>query len=130
LRKFEYRSLNDSVIIGIPAFGVLIPDNQSTESWFASAAYRVTPKLQVGVYHSNVHEDNPNNPLNTASNHIADEVGTARYDVNSHWEVKAEGHVMDGYGDIYAAQGFYSQWNAQGLKPKTNMVVLKATYNF
>ncbi|HUD56713.1 MAG TPA: hypothetical protein VMR02_15900 [Terracidiphilus sp.] len=104
--------------------------NQSTEAWFASAAYRVTPKLQVGVYHSNVHIDNPNNPKNTASNHITDEVGTARYDVNSHWEVKAEGHVMDGYGDIYSAQGFYSQWNPHGLKPKTNMVVLKASFNF
>ena len=37
---------------------------------------------------------------------------------------------MDGYGDIYSAQGFYSQWNPQGLKPKTNMVLLKATFNF
>jgi hypothetical protein len=126
----EYRSLNDSVIVGIPAFGVLVPDNQSTESWFASAAYRVTSKLQVGVYHSNFHVDNPATPLNTASNHIYDEVGTARYDVDSHWDVKAEGHVMDGYGDAYNAQGFYSRWNPQGLKPKTNMLVLKASFNF
>jgi hypothetical protein len=127
----EYRSTEEDLAIGAKLFGPKpYMDNQSTEAWFASAAYRVTPKLQVGVYHSNVHEDHPNNPLNTASNHITDEVGTARYDVNSHWEVKAEGHVMDGYGDIYAAQGFYSQWNPQGLKPKTNMVVLKASFNF
>ncbi len=33
----EYRSLNDSVIVGIPAFGILGSLNQSTESWFASA---------------------------------------------------------------------------------------------
>jgi hypothetical protein len=37
---------------------------------------------------------------------------------------------MDGYGDIYSAQGFYSQWNANGLKPKTNLLVLRASYNF
>ena len=127
----EYRSTLDILQIGSPLFGSKpFPYPQNTEAWFASAAYRVMPKLQVGVYHSHLHIDNPSNPLNTASNHIYDEVGTARYDVNSHWEVKAEGHVMDGYGDIYSAQGFYSQWNPQGLKPKTNMVVLKATFNF
>jgi hypothetical protein len=127
----EYRSTDEKLAIHSPLFG---PSaymlNQNTEAWFASAAYHVTPRLQVGVYHSNVHEDDPNNPKNTASNHITDEVGTARFDVNSHWEVKAEGHFMDGYGDIYAAQGFYSQWNPNGLKPKTNMLVLKASFNF
>jgi hypothetical protein len=127
----EYRSTLEDLAIRSPLFGpTAYMLNQSTEAWFATAAYHVTPKLQVGVYHSNVHEDNPNNPKNTASNHITDEVGTARYDVNSHWEVKAEGHFMDGYGDIYSAQGFYSQWNPQGLKPKTNMLVLKAAFNF
>jgi hypothetical protein len=127
----EYRSTLDELAIGSSLFGSsAFMYNQSTEAWYATAAYRINPKLQVGVYHSYVHEDNPSNPKNTASNHITDEVGTARYDVNSHWEVKAEGHVMDGYGDIYSAQGFYSAWNPQGLKPKTNLVLLKATFNF
>ncbi len=127
----EYRSTLDILQIGSPLFGSApFPYPQNTEAWYATAAYRVTPKLQFGVYHSHLHIDNPSNPLNTASNHIYDEVGTGRYDINSHWEVKAEGHVMDGYGDIYSAQGFYSQWNPQGLKPKTNLMVLKATFNF
>lgn len=127
----EYRATQDSLLLGGPVFGPSgLPYDQSTEAWFATAAYRVMPKLQIGVYHSNLHLDNPANPLNTASNHIYDEVGTARYDVNEHWEVKAEGHFMDGYGDVYSAQGFYSQWNPNGLKPKTNMIVLKASFNF
>jgi hypothetical protein len=127
----EYRSTLDELAIGSPLFGTAaFMYNQSTEEWYATAAYRINPKLQVGVYHSNVHIDNPSNPLNTASNHITDEVGTARYDLNSHWEVKAEGHFMDGYGDIYSAQGFYSQWNADGLKPKTDMLVLRTSVNF
>jgi hypothetical protein len=127
----EYRATDEILQIGSALFGSsAFPYNQSTEAWFATAAYHVTPKLQAGVYHSNLHLDNPSNPLNTASNHITDEVGTARYDVNSHWDVKAEGHFMDGYGDIYSAQGFYSQWNANGLKPKTNLLVLRASYNF
>ena len=127
----EYRSTLDELAIGSSLFGSsAFMYNQSTEAWYATAAYRITPKLQAGYYHSNIHIDNPSNPSDTASNHITDEVVTGRYDVNSHWEVKAEGHFMDGYGDIYSAQGFYSAWNPQGLKPKTNMLVLKASYNF
>lgn len=129
--NYEYRSTDDDLSIGSPLFGSApFPYPQNTEAWFATAAYRITPKLQVGVYHSNLHIDNPSDAKNSASNHIYDEVGTARYDVNSHWEVKAEGHFMDGYGDIYSAQGFYSQWNASGLKPKTDLLVLKASFNF
>jgi hypothetical protein len=127
----EYRATNYVMEVTIADTGYpTFPFSRSTEAWFASAAYRVTPNLEVGIYHSNLHLDNPDNPNDTASNHIYDEVGTARYDVNRHWAVKAEGHFMDGYGDIYSSQGFYSQWNPQGLKPKTDMVVLKASYNF
>jgi hypothetical protein len=127
----EYRATNDILQIGAALFGpTAFPYPQNTEAWYATAAYHVTPKMQVGVYHSNLHIDNPSNALNTASNHITDEVGTARYDVNSHWAAKAEGHFMDGYGDIYSAQGFYSQWNPAGLKPKTNLLVLNASFNF
>jgi hypothetical protein len=64
----EYRSTEEDLAIGAKLFGSKpYMLNQSTEAWFASAAYRVTPKLQVGVYHSNVHIDNPNNPKNTAA---------------------------------------------------------------
>jgi hypothetical protein len=128
----EYRSNGNLEVIRFINIGTFPPMSyvQSTETWFATAAYRITPKLQVGVYHSNLHVDSPKTPTNTASNHIYDEVGTARYDVNSHWEVKVEGHFMDGYGDIYSAQGFYSRSNTQGLKPKTNMLVLRTSYNF
>ena len=127
----EYRNTDEFVDILFVGVGMPVMHyNQSTESWFASAAYRVNSKLQVGVYHSNLRVDNPANPAKTASNHIYDEVGTARYDFNRFWDVKVEGHFMDGYGDIYSAQGFYSQWNAAGLKPRTDMLVLRTSVNF
>jgi hypothetical protein len=126
----EYR--NQDLFEDIRFFGGDVPlhCNQSTKAWFATAAYHLTTKLQVGVYHSNIHVDNPAAPTNTASNHITDEVGTARYDINRLWTVKAEGHFMDGYGDIYSSQGFYSRWNADGYKPKTDMLVLRTSVNF
>jgi hypothetical protein len=126
----EYRSLNDSVIIGVPSFDISFPDNQSTEAWFASAAYRVNSKLQVGYYHSNFHVDNPLVPTDPNSNHIYDEVGTARYDFNRNWDLKVEGHFMNGYGDAYNAQGFYTRWNPKGFKPTTDMLVLRTSFNF
>lgn len=128
----EYRNTQDYEDIRFIGFGSGAPlhYNQSTQCWFASAAYRITPKLQVGVYHSNLHLDNPANPANTASNHIYDEVGTGRYDVNRYWSVKAEGHFMDGYGDIYSAQGFYKRSNPNGLLPKTNLLMLRANFSF
>ncbi len=126
----EYRSYNDLEYIHFLAIPFNMPLNQSTEAWFSSATYRITPKIQVGVYHSNVHYDNPANKTDSAANHIYDEVGTVRYDLNSHWDVKAEGHFMDGYGDIDSEQGFYAQWNPKGLKPKTDMLVLRTSYNF
>jgi hypothetical protein len=126
----EYRSYLDNEHIHFLAIPLDMTLNQSSEAWFIASTYRITPKIQVGFYHSNLHYDNPSNPTDSAANHIYDEVGAFRYDVNSHWDIKAEGHFMDGYGDPYSPQGFYMQWNSTGLKPKTNMLVLKASYNF
>jgi len=126
----EYRDeamVDDIAFVGL---GMVLPYNQSTWSWFGAASYRISPKLQVGVYHSQVHVGNPATPQITASTHILDEVGTVRYDFNRFWDFKAEGHFMDGYGDTYQAQGFYSQWNPNGFKPKTDMLVLRTSVNF
>ena len=128
----EYRSEDYFIDIGFVGFGSGAPlhYNQSTESWFASAAYRVNSKLQVGYYHSNFHVDNPAVPTDPNSNHIYDEVGTARYDFNRNWDLKVEGHFMNGYGDAYNAQGFYTRWNPNGIKPTTDMLVMRTSFNF
>jgi len=127
--SFEYRYVNNYEDI---SFGGATPihEDKCTRNWFAAASYRITPKLQAGFYHSSTNVEAPTIPTNTASNHIYDEVVAARYDVNSHWDVKAEGHFMDGYGDGRQTQGFYKQWNPQGLKPTTNLLMLRATFKF
>jgi hypothetical protein len=127
--SFEYRDMNDIKTIRIP-LGTPKDQDKSTKPWFASASYRATPKLQLGVYHSSVTVTAPANPKDTASNHIYDEVGSARYDINRFWDVKAEGHFIEGYGDTLQAQGFYSNYNPQGLKPRTNLLMLRATFKF
>jgi hypothetical protein len=126
----EYRNWDYHLNIATPAVGAVFPWNGSNEDWFASGAYRVSKRLQVGAYHSNIHVDAPTNPLDTASNHIYDEVATARVDLNRFWVVKAEGHFMDGYGDPYSAEGFYARSNPDGMKPKTDMLMLRTSFNF
>jgi hypothetical protein len=111
---------------GVPPF----PWNGSNECWFLASTYQATKRISVGVYHSNLHVDAPWNPADTASNHVYDEVGAFRFDINRFWTAKAEGHFMDGYGDIFSTQGFYQRSNPDGLKPKTNMLVLRTSMTF
>jgi len=106
----------------------LTPIDKSTNDWFASASYHVTSKLQLGYYHSYWKVLHPTTPANPASTHIRDEAVAARYDLNRYWDVKAEGHFMNGYGDSRQAEGFYAVFNPQGLKPDTNALILRLTF--
>jgi hypothetical protein len=64
------------------------------------------------------------------ANHVYDKVLTARVDLNRFWNVKLEGHFMNGYGSSIFPDGFYPQVNPLGFKPNTNALVLKTSFNF
>jgi hypothetical protein len=64
------------------------------------------------------------------SNHVYDKVITARVDLNRFWNVKVEGHSMNGYGAGPFPDGFYPRANPQGFKPNTNAVVVKTGMSF
>jgi hypothetical protein len=102
--------------------------NQSTNGWFGTAAYRVTKRLEIGTYNSRFYVEAPQAPKNTASNHIFDQTVTARFDITSWWNVKVEEHFMNGYGDTYSSHGFYSADNPGGLKPTTDMFVIRTAF--
>jgi hypothetical protein len=102
--------------------------NQSTKGWFGTVAYRVTKRLEVGTYNSRFYVDVPQDPTNTASNHIFDQTVTARIDITSWWNVKVEEHFMNGYGDLYSAHGFYTADNPAGLKPDTDLFVVRTAF--
>jgi len=65
------------------------------------------------------------------ANHIYDKVVVGRVDLNRYWNVKVEGHFMDGTGSggIYPA-GFYPQQNPNGYQRNTNALVLKTGVRF
>jgi hypothetical protein len=109
--------------------------------WYISAVYRIGKRLQVGSYYSRYSVTSvvggefgvgaPNQTdTNLPQNHIYDKVVTGRIDLNRFWNVKVEGHFMDGYGDSTYPDGFYSQLNPTGFKPNTNALVVKTGFSF
>ena len=105
-------------------------------SWYTAVAYRVSRYLELGTYNSRFFPDadrKDSGGLGTyppAARHIFDQVFTARFDIKTFWDLKIEGHFMDGYGDPASFRGFYPQDNPMGFKPRTNLLVLRTGVNF
>jgi hypothetical protein len=97
--------------------------------WYASAAYRVSKRLELGAYHSRFYPAWGKDPT-PPTNHMFDTVAAARIDLLRQWDLKIEGHFMDGYGESYSFRGFYPQQNPGGLKPRMNMLVIRTGWNF
>jgi hypothetical protein len=109
--------------------------------WYASGSYRFMKRLAVGSYYSRYSITSvaggslaslfpEQTDTSLPANHIYDKVITARIDLKRFWNVKVEGHFMDGYGSGSFPDGFYPGVNPQGYKPNTNALVLKTGINF
>ncbi len=88
---------------------------ESNKSGFASIAYRISKRIELGTYNSRFHIDHPDVPSDPDANHIYDQTVTTRFDIKRWWNFKIEGHFINGYGDVFSAHGFYpapTQWSA------------------
>jgi hypothetical protein len=107
-------------------------------SWYVAAAYRVSKRLEFGTYYSRFVDnwistvpgqvESPNQ--SAPDHHLYDKVVTARFDLTKFWNVKVEGHFMDGWAGTMYPDGFYPQDNPQGIQPKTNMLLIRTGFNF
>jgi hypothetical protein len=109
--------------------------------WYVSGAYRICKRLQIGSYYSRYTITNvvtgalsafypPATNSSLPADHDYDKVITGRVDLTRYWNVKVEGHFMNGYGSGPYPNGFYTQVNPQGFKPDTNALVVKTGINF
>jgi hypothetical protein len=109
--------------------------------WYVMGTYRVARRLEVGSYYSRytivslidgalagVFPSQTDTSL--PANHIYDKVIAARVDLSKYWNVKVEGHFMEGYGNSTYPDGFYPQQNPNGFRPDTNALVLKTSFHF
>jgi hypothetical protein len=109
--------------------------------WYISGAYRICKRLQIGSYYSHYTISNvvtgalsafypPATDTGLPTNHDYDKVVTGRVDLNRFWNLKIEGHFMNGYGSGPYPNGFYTQVNPQGFKPQTNALVVRTSFSF
>jgi hypothetical protein len=124
----EYRRyLRDQII-----FNHAFEDVGDFRGWYFAGSYRFNKWFQLGSYYSHYAFSSsflkitPDMP----AGHDYDKVVTGRIDINRFWNVKVEGHFMDGYGAGPYPNGFYPQENPNGFVPNTNALVLLTNFNF
>jgi hypothetical protein len=111
---------SDVEITGTPS--QLSTDDSRT--WFVMAGYHFTDKFQGGTYYSSeltASEHDNSNP----ANYGRDWTISSRYDFNSFFYGKLEGHFIHG-----TVAGFYNFDNPNGLTPRTNLLVAKLGFTF
>lgn len=111
-------------------------------AWYVSGTYRVSKKLKLGSYYSHytvtdvcgggVADQGEPDLIDTSQpgSHIYDKVISARLDLNRYWDLKIEGHFMDGYANTGYPAGFYPLQNPTGFNRNTNALVLRTGFHF
>jgi hypothetical protein len=92
-------------------------------SWFAMGSYRLSKKVHGGSYYS--HYINKAMDTTQPANYSKDSAVSGRYDFNSYFYGKIEGHFLHGTG-----LGYYASTNPNGLKPNSNMFAAKIGFSF
>jgi hypothetical protein len=118
----EYKRFNPNVTLtlGGHVLPTLFVDQRM---WYLMTSYRILPKLQAGVYYTQELSRGPNTGL--PANFYKDWVISGRYDFNTYFYAKLEGHFINGNGF-----GDYVSTNPQGYKPKSNMLAAKVGFSF
>ena len=94
-----------------------------TRSWYPMIRYDITKRLQVGTYYS--HYMNKSQAPSSASSYSKDWTISGRYNFNSYFYAKLEGHFLQGTG-----LGYYANVNPGGLKLNTNMLAARIGFSF
>lgn len=123
----EYRRYYRGILVND-----VLPIADDTRSWYASAAYRVHKRLELGTYYSHFVDVRAYTglPASDPGSFIHDKVVSARIDVSNHVYFKLEGHFMSGYAEYALVRGFYGPNNPNGFSPTTNMLAVRTGFNF
>lgn len=97
-------------------------------AWYVAASYRISKLVEMGSYYSE-YRSQRSQGFNFG-NGIRGPVVTARFDINRYWNIKAEGHFIEGYGEALSSRTFYRSSNPQGLVGRTNVFLLRSAFSF
>jgi hypothetical protein len=134
----EYRRyLRDQLILN----GSTV-DITDVRTWYVAGTWRLSKRLKLGSYYSHYtvtdvyggalsEQGEPNlTDRSEPGNHVYDKVISARLDVNRFWDLKIEGHFIDGYASTGYPAGFYPMQNPAGFKTNTNALVVRTGFHF
>lgn len=91
---------------------------------YAAVMYRFTDWFEAGSYFSKFYK-NYSKSHSDPANVLEDWCLTLRFDVNSFWNIKVEGHSMDG-----TARGLFAETNPDGVKEDWEIFMIKTSFNF
>jgi len=117
----EYRRFPLDTIVTIGPVAIPVP--QDSRSWYAMGSYRLSGKFQTGSYYS--HYVNKSLDTRLSANYSKDWVVSGRYDFNSYFYGKIEGHFLHGTG-----LGYYGSTNPNGLRPNSHLVAARIGFSF
>jgi hypothetical protein len=104
--------------------------NNDMRGGYMSVAYRFSKRLELGTYRSLFYPQF-SEIHSLPADHLFDQAVTAKVNLKDYWDIKVEGHFMDGVATTNAMlRGFYPQNNPQGFAPTTNMLVIRTSWNF
>jgi hypothetical protein len=118
----EYSRLPIHLLLTYPLPVGLVPIKNDQHTWYGMASYKVTGKLTVGVYDTQLVTHSA--PLGPAR-YSKDWVISGRYDFSQFIYAKAEQHFMDGTAADYDAD-----MNPDGIKPTSKLTILKIGVSF
>jgi len=117
----EYRRSPANVMLMVGPAIVLIPFDQ--RAWFVMGSYQISQKFRLGSYYSHYVVKGTDTAL--PENYSRDWVVCGRYNFNSYFYAKLEGHFLHG-----TALGYYASVNPGGLRPNSNMLAAKIGFSF
>ncbi len=117
----EYHLLTKDTDTTVIALNRTVNDETKTDTYYINAAYRFTDWFELGSYHSYLIRDNDgsgdeNKRINTCL--------TLRFDINSNWLVKLEGHKVEGTYGVLPGE------NETTAEKDWNLYAVKITYGF
>jgi hypothetical protein len=126
----EYLLEDISTIVSPPAMLAPPSNSQSkNKSFYVSVARRLTDKLEVGTYYTELTNGSPPTPGNPpSSTYRRDWTISGRFDVNEHLLFKLEVHFIDGTRDIFNVPGISNPPGS--LKDSMVLFAAKTTVSF
>jgi hypothetical protein len=127
----EYRASKTLARISLPMGSDTI--GGATPGWFAALSYRLSPLVEIGAYRSQFKYKpllGAANVVAAAASHMHDSTFTLRLDPTRFWNLKVEGHFIDGFGNSLSSRGFYPRYHPLGINPSTRLLVIRTGFTF